>query len=389
MKNPVVYLDYNATTPVDPGVLEEMIPYFSVKYGNSSSRHSYGFEAESAAKVARKRISALINGDPDEFYFTSGATESINIVHQGVAKAYSSQGRHIISSNIEHPAVIESLQYLKQNGFSISFIPVNSEGLIDLNQLGREIRKDTILVSLMAANNEIGVVNDLEIIGNICSEKNVLFHTDASQALGKLEIDVMKMKIDMLSFSGHKFYAPKGTGGLFIRQKKPQIRIAPFFFGGGQEKGIRPGTLNIPSVVGLGKAAALCMELFSEETKRIKSLRDQLFEGLKKNIQGLVLNGSYEARLPNNLNLRIKDVRADKLMMELRDLAFSTGSACASGSDKPSYVLKALGLDDESVYSSVRLGLGRFSTSFEIDYTINRITEAVNKIRNYPQNKRN
>lgn len=383
MKNPIIYLDYNATTPVDPRVLEEMIPYFSDKYGNSSSKHPYGFEADSAAKVARERIAALMNADPDEFYFTSGATESINIVHQGIAKAYSSQGKHIISSSIEHPAVMESLEYLKQNGFSISNLPVNSEGLIDLNQLAREIRKDTILVSLMAANNEIGVVNDLESIGNICSEKNVILHTDASQAMGKIPIDVSKMKIDLLSFSGHKFYAPKGIGGLFIRKKKPQIRITPFIFGGGQEKGIRPGTLNIPSVVGLGKAAAICLENLKEETVQIKLLRDQLLKGLQNNIGNVALNGSYQSRLPNNLNMVIKGVRADRLMMELRDLAFSTGSACASGSDKPSYVLKALGLDDDSVFSSIRLGIGRFTTPYEIEYTISRITEAVNKIRDY------
>jgi len=382
MKN-TVYLDYNATTPVDPLVVEEMLPYFSGKYGNPASSHSYGFEADSAAKFARKRISGLLNADPEELYFAAGATESINIVHFGIAQAYSLKGRKIITSTIEHSAVKESLSFLEKNGFGITCLPVNSEGLIDLNMLEKEITGDTILVSLMAANNEIGTVNDLTAIGKICSNKNVLFHTDAAQAVGKIPIDVHKMNIDLLSFSGHKFYAPKGIGGLFIKNKNPKIRLAPLFFGGGQEKGIRPGTLNIPGIVGIGKAAELCRNNLIEESERIKTLRDRLLEGLQSNLENVTLNGSYNSRLPNNLNICIKDVKADTLMMELRDLAFSTGSACAAGTDKPSPVLKAIGLDEKNIRSSIRLGLGRFTTPEEIDYTISRICEAVNKLRNH------
>jgi cysteine desulfurase len=377
-----VYLDYNATTPVDPEVFEEMKPYFLEKYGNSSSRHTYGFEAESAAKLARKRLAEMLNAAPEEILFTSGATESINIIHIGIAKAYASKGKHIITSNIEHPAVTESLKFLEANGFQVTYLPVDHEGLINPVQVKDSIKADTILVSIMSANNEIGTISDLESIGRICSEANVLFHTDASQAMGKIPLDMERMKIDLLSFSGHKFYALKGTGGMFIRNKSPKIKLSPLLFGGGQEKGIRPGTLNIPGAAGLGKAAEICTKVLDEETARIKSLRDKLWEGIKSDGGNVSLNGSAVHRLPNNLNICIEGVKASNLFSETRDLAFSTGSACSSESEKPSPVLKAIGLSDDAVFSSIRLGIGRFTTEEEIDYSISRITEAVNKIRN-------
>jgi cysteine desulfurase len=377
-----VYLDYNATTPVDPVVFEEMKPYLLNKYGNASSRHTYGYEAESAAKLARNRIAALLNANPEEVYFTSGATESINIVHIGIAQAYSGKGKHIITSVIEHPAVAETLHYLESNGFRITWLPVNSEGLLDYQSLENAISADTILVSLMAANNEIGTTNDLETIGAICSKKKVLFHTDASQAVGKISVDVEKMHIDLLSFSGHKFYAPKGTGGLIIRKKNPRIKVIPLLYGGGQEKGIRPGTLNIPGIAGLGKAAEICNSVLEEESKKIRSLRDRLWTELKNNCGSIALNGSLLSRLPNNLNISFQGIRASRMITDLRELAFSTGSACASESEKPSPVLKAIGLEDDRIFSSIRLGIGRFTTEEEIDFAATRITETVNKIRN-------
>jgi cysteine desulfurase len=377
-----VYLDYNATTPVDPVVFEEMKPYLLNKYGNASSRHTYGYEAESAAKLARNRIAALLNANPEEVYFTSGATESINIVHIGIAQAYSGKGKHIVTSVIEHPAVAETLHYLESNGFRITWLPVNSEGLLDYQSLEKAISADTILVSLMAANNEIGTTNDLETIGAICSKKKVLFHTDASQAVGKISVDVEKMHIDLLSFSGHKFYAPKGTGGLIIRKKNPRIKVIPLLYGGGQEKGIRPGTLNIPGIAGLGKAAEICNSVLEEESKKIRSLRDRLWTELKNNCGSIALNGSLLSRLPNNLNISFQGIRASRMITDLRELAFSTGSACASESEKPSPVLKAIGLEDDRIFSSIRLGIGRFTTEEEIDFAATRITETVNKIRN-------
>jgi cysteine desulfurase len=377
-----VYLDYNATTPVDPVVFEEMKPYLLNKYGNASSRHTYGYEAESAAKLARNRIAALLNANPEEVYFTSGATESINIVHIGIAQAYSGKGKHIVTSVIEHPAVAETLHYLESNGFRITWLPVNSEGLLDYQSLENAISADTILVSLMAANNEIGTTNDLETIGAICSKKKVLFHTDASQAVGKISVDVEKMHIDLLSFSGHKFYAPKGTGGLIIRKKNPRIKVIPLLYGGGQEKGIRPGTLNIPGIAGLGKAAEICNSVLEEESKKIRSLRDRLWTELKNNCGSIALNGSLLSRLPNNLNISFQGIRASRMISDLRELAFSTGSACASESEKPSPVLKAIGLEDDRIFSSIRLGIGRFTTEEEIDFAATRITETVNKIRN-------
>jgi cysteine desulfurase len=377
-----VYLDYNATTPVDPVVFEEMKPYLLNKYGNASSRHTYGYEAESAAKLARNRIAALLNANPEEVYFTSGATESINIVHISIAQAYSGKGKHIVTSVIEHPAVAETLHYLESNGFRITWLPVNSEGLLDYQSLENAISADTILVSLMAANNEIGTTNDLETIGAICSKKKVLFHTDASQAVGKISVDVEKMHIDLLSFSGHKFYAPKGTGGLIIRKKNPRIKVIPLLYGGGQEKGIRPGTLNIPGIAGLGKAAEICNSVLEEESKKIRSLRDRLWTELKNNCGSIALNGSLLSRLPNNLNISFQGIRASRMITDLRELAFSTGSACASESEKPSPVLKAIGLEDDRIFSSIRLGIGRFTTEEEIDFAATRITETVNKIRN-------
>jgi cysteine desulfurase len=385
MSETLVYLDYNATTPLDPLVLKEMEPYFLHHFGNPSSRHVFGFEASGGIKKARKRVADLISAEAEEILFTSGATESINIVHFGIARAYYAKGKHIITTVIEHPAVLDSLNFLEQNGYRISYLPVNKEGLIDLAELTRTLSSDTILVSIMAANNEIGVINDLAAIGKICSDFGVLFHTDASQVLGKIPVDVNEMKIDLLSFSGHKFYAPKGTGGLYVRKKSPKIKLSPIQFGGGQEKGLRPGTLNTPGIVGLGKAAEICMNSIDKEAEEMVRLRDKLFQGLKGNIEDLEINGSFASRLPNNLNVSVHGIKATDLMMDLRDIAFSTASACSSESEKPSYVLKAIGLDDDEAKSSVRLSIGRFTTDEEIEFVISRFSETVLKLKNYSQ----
>jgi cysteine desulfurase len=382
MKFPI-YMDNNSTTQVDEEVFDAMKPWFLEKYGNASSKdHSFGWEAEAAVEYSRKLIGNLINADSSELIFTSGATESINLAHWGIVEAYGNKRKRIISSSIEHSAVIESLQALEKKGFEVIYLRVDQEGLIDLEELKELIDDNTLLVSIMTANNEIGIINDIESIGNMCKEKGVFFHTDATQAIGKIPFDAKKMNADLVSFSGHKFYAPKGIGALYINKSK-KIRLFPRSYGGGQERGLRPGTLNVPSIAGMGKAAELCKIKMKEESSQIERLRNKLLKGITDNLGDVKVNGSMVRRLPNNLNLCFKFVRAENILMNMRDIAVSTGAACTSASLKPNHVLKSIGLSDEEIKSSVRFGLGRFTSEEEVDYVISRVVETIKKLRSY------
>ncbi|WP_337866256.1 cysteine desulfurase family protein [Ignavibacterium sp.] len=375
-----IYLDNNATTPVDPRVLEAMLPYFKEKFGNVSSKHSLGYTANSAVEYAREQIAKLINAEVNEIYFTSGATESINTVHFGIAGKSNSDKNHFISSNVEHSASYESLLQLQKQGFDVSFLKCDKRGFIRTAQVIEEVKPKTIFVSIIAANNEIGTINNISEIGSICRSNNIFFHTDATQAVGKITIDVKKMNIDLMSFSSHKIYGPKGVGALYIR-KGIEKKIVPLMFGGGQEKGIRPGTLNTPGIVGFGKAAELCMAEFDEESKRIKSHRDYLYKKIVSSLDSIQLNGDSDNRLPGNLNLLIKGVKSDTLMSNIREIAFSTGATCYSETGKPSRILKSIGLTDEEAKSSVRLGIGRFNTREEIEYVAEKFIDVITKLR--------
>jgi len=381
MKLPI-YLDYNATTPTDPRVVEAMLPYFTEIYGNAASRnHSYGWTAEKAVSSARDMLGSLIGTSGKEIVFTSGATESNNIAILGVADFHKDKGRHIISSPIEHKAVIDPYHYLEQQGYEVTFLDVDQHGCISLEQLEQAIRPDTILVSLMGGNNEIGTVNPLEEIGRITRKHGVLFHTDATQAYGKIPIDVVRMNIDLLSMSAHKMYGPKGIGALYVRRKKPRVRLSPIHFGGGHERGLRSGTLNVTGIVGFGKAAELCAEEMASEAERLIGLRQRLYEKLTTELDYVFLNGHPTERLPNNLNLSFGYVEGESLMMGISDIAVSSGSACTSSSLEPSYVLRSLGVGDDLAHSSIRFGIGRFSTVEEIDYTAEQVISAVQRLR--------
>jgi cysteine desulfurase len=381
MKFPI-YLDNHSTTPVDPEVMDAMLPYFTEKFGNAASKnHVFGWEAESAVEHARKQIADIIGAESSEIYFTSGATESINLAHFGIAQSYSNKGKRIITSATEHSAVLDSLRYLEKNGFEIIYLPVDQSGRIDFNQLSDSINQNTILVSIMTANNEIGTINNVTEISKICADKNVFFHTDAAQALGKIEFDVKKIKPALASFSAHKLYGPKGIGAIYIRKDEPPIRLTPLLLGGGHEKNIRSGTLNVPGIVGFGKAVEICSKIFKDESHRISRLRDKLYNSLISFLDNVHLNGKIENRLPGNLNISFEGVTAESLIMEMRELAVSTGAACTTASLKPSHVLKAIGVPDNLAKSSIRFGIGRFNSEEEIDYAIKKIIESVTKLR--------
>ena len=376
-----VYLDYSATTPVDPRVAEKMIPYLCEKFGNPASRsHAYGWEAEKAVEEARAEVARYINADPREIVWTSGATEADNLAIKGVAHFYKDKGKHLITVKTEHKAVLDSTRHLETEGFEVTYMDVEENGLLDLAKLEAAIRPDTTLVSVMAVNNEIGVIQDIAAIGEMCRRHGVLYHCDATQAVGKMDLDTEKLKIDLMSLSGHKVYGPKGIGALYVR-RKPRVRIEPQIHGGGHERGMRSGTLPTHQIVGMGEAYRLARLEQAEEIKRIAALRDRLKDGIEKNIPEIVINGDMEHRVCSNLNVSFNFIEGESLMMAVKDLAVSSGSACTSASLEPSYVLKSLGRSDELAHSSIRFTLGRFTTEEEIDFAVKLLTEKVAKLR--------
>ncbi len=377
-----VYLDNNATTRVDARVLEAMLPYFCEKYGNAASRsHAFGWEAEEAVETARKQVAALIGADPREILFTSGATEGNNLAIKGVAAMYADKGKHIITQPTEHKAVIDPCKHLEHHGYRVTYLSVDRMGRIDVGQLAEAIKDDTILVSIMHGNNEIGTLQPIAEIGRLCKERGVLFHTDACQTFGKVPIDVQAMGIDLLTCSGHKLHGPKGVGAIYVRRQRPRVRCEPLLHGGGHERGMRSGTLNVPGIVGLGAAAELARQHLDSEPARIAALRDRLWQGLSAQLDHITLNGHPTERTPSNLNVSFAYVEGESLMMGCPEIAVSSGSACTSASLEPSYVLKAIGVGDDLAHSSIRFSVGRFNTEAEIDYTIERVVAAVRKLR--------
>lgn len=377
-----IYLDHNATTPCDPRVVEAMMPYFSKAFGNAASRHhSFGWEAEEAVDYAREEVAKLIGAEPKEVIFTSGATEADNLALKGAFEMYSGKGNHIITSNIEHKAVMDTCSYIETRGGEVTYLEVMNNGLINLSELEAAIKTNTILISIMYANNEIGTVMPMKEVCDIARKNGILIFTDATQAVGKIPVDVNKTGIDLMSFSAHKMYGPKGIGALYVRRKNPRVKLAPQLHGGGHEKGMRSGTLNVPGIVGFGKACEICRNEMKEESSRVARLRDKLQNGLLK-IDETYLNGDRDHRLPHVTNISFKYAEGEGLMMGLnKNIALSTGSACTSASIEPSYVLKALGLDDDLAHSTIRFGLGRYTTEEEIDYTIEQVGAAVSKLR--------
>jgi cysteine desulfurase len=381
MKLPI-YMDYHATTPVDPRVLDVMMPYFTAKFGNAASRnHPFGWEAEEAVEAARKQVADLIGANAKELIFTSGATESNNLAIKGVAEMYREKGNHIITCVTEHKAVVDTCKKLEKQGLRVTYLPVQKDGRISLDELRAAITDKTILITIMTANNEIGVIQPIAEIGAIAKEKGILFHTDGVQAVGKVPFDVTAMKTDLVSLSGHKIYGPKGVGALYVRRRNPRVLLAEQISGGGHERGMRSGTLNVPGIVGLGKAAELCRLEMQKDTERLGKLRDRLNAELHKNLDEIYINGSMEHRLPHNLNISFAYVEGESLLMGINDVAVSSGSACTSASLEPSYVLKALGAGDDLAHSSIRFGLGRWTTDEEVDYVIDKLTKVVRRLR--------
>ena len=375
-----IYMDYSATTPVDPRVVDKMIPYLREQFGNPASRsHAYGWDAERAVEEARENVAALVNADPREIIWTSGATESDNLAIKGAAHFYKSKGKHIITVKTEHKAVLDTCRELEREGFDVTYLNVKDDGLIDLDVFKAALRPDTILVSVMSVNNEIGVVQDIETLGEICREKGIVFHVDAAQATGKIAIDLQKLKVDLMSFSAHKTYGPKGIGALYVR-RKPRIRIEAQMHGGGHERGMRSGTLATHQIVGMGEAFRIAREEMATENERIRMLRDRLLRGLSE-IEETYVNGDMEKRVPHNLNISFNFVEGESLIMAVKDVAVSSGSACTSASLEPSYVLRALGRNDELAHSSIRFTVGRFTTEQDVDYVINLLKNKIAKLR--------
>jgi cysteine desulfurase len=381
MKLPI-YMDYHATTPVDPRVLEAMMPYFTQTFGNAASRnHPFGWEAEEAVEKARKHVADLLGASAKEIIFTSGATESNNLAIKGAAEMYREKGNHIITCVTEHKAVIDTCKKLEKQGYRVTYLPVQKDGRISLDELRAAITDKTILITIMTANNEIGVIQPIAEIGAIAKEKGILFHTDAVQAAGKVPFNVNELKTDMVSVSAHKMYGPKGVGALYVRRRNPRVLLSEQISGGGHERGMRSGTLNVPGIVGLGKAAELCKAEMVADNERLRQLRDYLNEALHKNLDEIYINGSMEHRLPHNLNISFAYVEGESLLMGINDVAVSSGSACTSASLEPSYVLKALGAGDDLAHSSIRFGLGRWTTREEVDYVIDKLTNVVKRLR--------
>jgi len=381
MKLPI-YMDNHATTPVDPRVFEAMRPYLTNIFGNSASRnHSFGWEAEEATEKARKQVASLIGATSKEIVFTSGATESDNLALKGVAEMYAEKGNHIITAATEHKAILDTCKRLEKHGTRVTYLPVQQNGLVDLDQLKAAITDKTVLISIMHANNEIGVLQPIREIGRIARERGVLLHTDGTQAAGKVPVNVLDDNIDLMSISAHKMYGPKGVGALYVRRRNPRVQLTAQMDGGGHERGMRSGTLNVPGIVGLGEACALAQAEMPSESKRMAFLRDKLKDRLMNSLDEVYINGTLEHRLPNNLNISFAYVEGESLLMGINEIAVSSGSACTSATLEPSYVLKALGAGDDLAHSSIRFGLGRFNTEEEVDYVAGKVIEVVKKLR--------
>ena len=381
MKLPI-YLDNHSTTPCDPRVVEVMLPYFTEKFGNAASRnHSFGWEVEESVEHARKQIARLIGADAKEIIFTSGATESDNLALQGIVAMYREKGDHIITSATEHRAVIDTAKYLEKKGVNVTFLPVDKEGRVSPEDVRNAITDKTILISVMLANNEIGTINPVAEIGKVAKEKGIIFHCDATQGVGKIPVNVQEMGIDLMSFSAHKIYGPKGIGALYVRRRAPRVRLEPMMYGGGHERGMRSGTLPVPLIVGFGKACELCEQEMATEAVRLAKMRDRLQEGIMGAMDEVYLNGHPTERLPGNLNISFAYVEGEALLMGVKEIALSSGSACTSATLEPSYVLRALGVGSDLAHSSIRFGLGRFTTDEEIEYTIDRMLKAVTHLR--------
>jgi len=377
-----IYMDNHATTRPDPRVVEEMMPYFSDTFGNAASRnHEFGWVAEQATEQGRERIAKLIGATAKEVIFTSGATESDNLAIKGVAEMYKEKGNHIITQATEHKAVLDTCKRLEKYGFRVTYLPVQKDGRIDLDDLKRSMDDKTILVTIMTANNEIGVLQPIREIGALCHERGVLFHTDAVQAVGKVPFNVIQDNVDLASISGHKIYGPKGVGALYVRRKSPRVQLVAQIDGGGHERGMRSGTLNVPGIVGLGKACEIAMNEMAEEGKKLGGLRDRLKDAIMGQLDEVYINGSMEHRLPNNMNISFAYVEGESLLMGINDIAVSSGSACTSATLEPSYVLKALGAGDDLAHSSIRFGIGRFNTEAEVDYVAERVVDTVKRLR--------
>jgi cysteine desulfurase len=380
MERKPIYLDYSATTPIDPRVAEKMIPYITEHFGNPASRsHSFGWTAEKAVEEAREEVAKLVNADPREIVWTSGATESNNLAIKGASHFYSTKGKHVLTIATEHKAVIDAVRELEREGFTATYLEPEPNGLVDLEKFKKAIRPDTVLASVMIVNNEIGVIQDIEALGNICRNEKVIFHVDAAQATGKVEIDLEKLPVDLMSFSAHKTYGPKGIGALYVR-RKPRIRIEAQMHGGGHERGMRSGTLATHQIVGMGEAFRIARLEMKSENERIKTLRDKLLQGLQS-IEEVYVNGDLTHRIPHNLNISFNYVEGESLIMAVKDIAVSSGSACTSASLEPSYVLRALGRSDELAHSSIRFSIGRFTTEADVDFTIQLLKDKIEKLR--------